>query len=87
MKRGFEPESGCFYVTRNGACTWMLGVAEAVALLDVPSKGADELDSLGAVGQQCFYVSTGDTFSIEPLNKMTGSRVSSVVISLADTTS
>jgi hypothetical protein len=61
---------------------------EAVALFDGPGESADELDSLGAVNQQCGYVGTGrDALLIEPLNKMPGSRVSSLVIAVADTTS
>jgi hypothetical protein len=74
-------------VTSNGARAWILGVLEAAALFDGPGESADELDSLGAVGQQCGYVGTGDSLLIEPLNKMSGSRVSSLVIAVADTTS
>ena len=85
--RSLEPEGCGFYVASDGGRAWIFGTLEAVALFDGPCKSADELDSLGAVGQQCGYVGAGDTLVIEPLNKMSGSRVSSAVIAVADTTS
>jgi len=86
-KLGFEPEGCCFDVASDGACAWVLSAVDAVTCFDGPCEGADELDGLGAVGQEGFYVGTGDARLIEPLNKMSGSRVSSVVIASADTTS
>ena len=53
----------------------------------MPSKGANDFDGLGAVGQEDGDIGTGDTLLIEPLYKMSGSRVSSFVIAVADTTS
>jgi hypothetical protein len=87
VKLSLESEGGCFDVTSDGACAWMFSFLEAVTVFDGPSKGADELCSLGAVGPQGFYMGTGDTLLVEQLNKMLGSRVSSVVISIADTAS
>ena len=51
-KFSFEPESCCFDVASNGAHVGMLNALEAVTIFDGPSEGANELDSLGAVGQQ-----------------------------------
>ena len=65
----------------------MFRVVDAVTKLDVPGEGANEFDCLGAVGQEDGYIGTGHSLGIEPLYKMSGSRVSSVVIAVADTTS
>ena len=85
--RNLEPEGCGFYVASDGGRAWIVGALEAVALFDGPGESTDELDGLGAVGQECGYVGTGDALLIEPLNKMSGSRVSSAVIAVADTTS
>ena len=86
-ERTFQPKGGRFYVSHNCAGAGVLRIVDAVAGFYMPGKGADQLDGVGAVGQDDTYIGTGNARGIEPLYKMTGSRVNSLVISIADTTS
>jgi hypothetical protein len=65
----------------------VLRLLEPVALFDIPSENADELGGLRGVGQEGEEVVSSDAAAVEPSNKMIGSRLSSFVISVADTTS
>ena len=86
-ERSFHPKGGRFYVSCNCAGAGVLRVVYAVARFNVPGEGADQFDGLGAVGQDDIYIIMRDAGGIEPLYKMTGSRVNISVISVADTTS
>jgi hypothetical protein len=58
-----------------------------LALLDVPDEGSNTLDCLCVIAQQSFEVMLGHSLVGEPANKMIGSRLSSDIIAIVDTTS
>jgi hypothetical protein len=84
---GFKLEGSGLDIAGDGGCTRILGPLESIALFDMPGERADELYGLGRIAQQVYYVAAGDGAACEPLYKMVGSRVSSAVISVTDTTS
>ena len=86
-EQSFQPKGGRFYVSCDCAGAGVLRVVDAAARFNAPDEGADQFDGLGAVSQDDIYIGTGDAGEIEPLYKMTGSRVNSSIISVADTTS
>ena len=86
-ERSFQPKGGRLDVSCDGAGAGVLRVVDAMPGFNVPREGADQFDGLGAVRQDYGYVVTGDAAGVEPLYKVTGSRVNSFVISVADTTS